>query len=201
MAEIKDVTCLFMKKHNVFKAIKILVFTALLITVICLYGVDIFTKFQNDATTFTFKTEKAKNFFTPPILICMENVLKPTVMKKYGLETILDFYGSVAVKMESSVWDVFVKASYILNRDFSLFLYTSAMQNKTTWLSLSTGGNNFFPMGAKVYQVNVQEYHVDFAGTCYQIDSNYSISPPDGIGLTLEFDESLNQSDIPTVCI
>ena len=124
-------------------------------------------------------------------------------MKRYGLETILDFYGSVAVKKESSVWDVFVEATYILNRDFSLFLYFSENDalNKTTWIRLSTGDNNSFMMDGTVYQVTIHEYHVDFAGTCYQIDSNYSITPPNGIGLTLQFDESLNQEDIPRVCI
>ena len=52
-----------------------------------------------------------------------------------------------------------------------------------------------------VYQVIVHEYYTYFAGTCYQITSNYPVPPPNGFGLTLQFEESLNKVDTPTVCI
>ena len=203
MAEIKKDT----RKTTFLKGIKMLGFSTLLITVIYFYGVDIYKKFQNDATTFTLKTEKMRepdDFLTPPILICMENLLKPTVMKKYGLENIMDFFVAEEILKESSVWDVFIEATYILDRDFSLFLWNheSHIKNKTTWKNLSTGNDNSFMVQEKedVYNVIVQEYYTYLAGTCYQITSNYSIPPPDGYGLTLLFEESLNL-DLPTVCI
>ena len=85
-------------KEMVFKGIKILGFIALLILVLWQYGLNIWTKFQNHATTFITKTDEADNFNMPPITICMGNALKPTVMKKYGIDTILDFtFGSKAV--------------------------------------------------------------------------------------------------------
>ena len=103
MVEKRGDTFVFTRKTNFLRGIKMLGFSALLITVIYLYGVDIYKKFQNDATTFTLKTEKMKkadNFLTPPILICMENLLKPTVMKKYGLENIMDFFIAEDIEKE-----------------------------------------------------------------------------------------------------
>ena len=181
-----------LNKTNIFKGFKILIFFVLLITVLSSYARDIYTKFLNDATTFTRNTEQADNFHLPPVLVCMENGLKATVMEKYGLDTVRNFPGlETDFNTELSVWDIFVEASYILNRDFII-------KSNDFDFNFSTGYNVIGPE----LMVHVSEYHTIYTGTCYQVDSgNLSISPPRSLSATLEFDESLNQDDIPPVCI
>ena len=173
-------------KEMVYKGIKILGFLALLILVLRQYGLDIWTKFQNHATTFITKTDEADNLFTPPITICMGNGLKTTVMKKYGINNVLEFLiGSEAVMNMSSVWDVFVEAAYIINRDFQIIAVIYYKEKEE---------------GAG-YDINVTEYHTNLAGTCYQINSNFPSPPPNWLGLQLVFNESLGKTDIPQVII
>ena len=184
-------------KEIVFKGIKILGFIVLLILVLFLYGLDIFTKFQNNATTFTTKSHEADNLNMPPITFCMGNGLKPTVMKKYGIDNIYEFtFGSEAVMNMSSVWDIFVEAAYIINRDFKIYAQS------LTWGSFQlTKGHNYRKQDGKVigYDINVTEYHTILAGTCYQINSNFPLPPPNWISLKLEFNETLSETDIPQV--
>ena len=188
-----------MVEVNIFKGIKTLLFFGLLATVLVSYARDIYTNFHDDATTFVQKTEKPENLFTPPILICMENGLKPTVMKKYGVELVYDFPGYNVGEKQLPVWDAYVEASYILNRDFVI---TVGGRN------LSTGNNTFSEAsinpiigeeGQKGIWVHVSEYHTHFIGTCYQIDSNYSMPPPNFGLFSLQFNESITQADIPPV--
>ena len=178
-------------KEMIFKGIKILGFVVLLILVLWQYGLDILTKFQNHATTFITKTDKLENFNMPPITFCMGNALKPTVLKKYGVDSVLDFaIGTKAVINVSSVWDVFVEAAYIINRDFKIYAYS------LTWGPFQlTKGHNYHSTG---YDFNVTEYHT-IAGTCYQINSNFPLPTPTWIILGLVFNESLSDIDIPKV--
>ena len=185
-------------KEMVFKGIKILGFIALLILVLWQYGLDIWTKFQNHATTFITKTDNVENFSMPPITICMGNALKPTVLKKYGVDSVLDFaIGTKAVINVSSVWDVFVEAAYIINRDFKIYAYSLTWRGPISLLK----GHNYHKQkeeGAG-YDINVTEYHTPRAGTCYQISSNFLLPPPNWIILILVFNESLSEIDIPKV--
>ena len=177
----------YFNKVIVFKGIKILGYIVLLIFVLCQYGLDICTKFQNDATAFTTKSREADNFNMPPVTFCMGNGLKPTVMKKYGIDNIYDFIvGSEAVMNMSSVWDVFVEAAYILNRDFKILVFG--------FLTLTKGHNSW----GDGYDINVTEYHT-MAGTCYKINSNLPLPPPEMLSLDLVFNESLSETDIPQV--
>ena len=75
-------TSRFINKQNLFMWIKILLFMSLLISVIFVYGHDIYTKFQKQATTFTTKTLEANNFDMPPITICMGNGHKTNCHEK-----------------------------------------------------------------------------------------------------------------------
>ena len=176
-----DVCCSYINKPNIFNGIKILYFFALLATVLFSYARDIYTNFHNDATTFTRKTVKADNFFTPPVVICMENGMKPTVMNKYGMVTVFSLPDADAVNKPLSVWDSFVEASYILNRDFIINI---------GYFNLKTGYNKLELPDSSVV-IDVREYHIwHQGGTCYQIESNHSIFPPDSVTFTLKFDES-----------
>ena len=190
----------FIKKPLVFKGIKILGFIALLILVLLLYGFDIYTKFQDHATTFKTKSHEADNLDMPPITICMDNGLKPTVMKKYGIETIFDFsFGSEVVVNMFSVWDVFVEGAYIINRDFQIIFI-----NPMTWEAITlTKGHNYYKQNGEGtgFDINVSEYHTVLAGTCYQITSDFPLHPPNWIMLDLQFNESLSKTDIPQVII
>ena len=111
-------------KSVLFKIIKILLFLVLTLALLNLYAVDIYTKFKDSATTFASKKVNMNDFTFPPITFCMENGLKPSVMKKYGLSNIFEFtFGSYAIQnFNSSVWEAYVEASYILNRDFQVKL-------------------------------------------------------------------------------
>ena len=172
------------------------------ISVIFVYGRDIYTKFQKQATTFTTKTVEATNFDMPPITICMGNGLKPTVMKKYGIETIFDFtFGSKSLKEMSLVWDIFVEASYIINQDFKMKAISLDPINMS-WGSVPLAkGHNYHETNGRAgsYDINVTEYYTVLAGTCYQINSNFPLPPPYWISLNLIFDESLNKTDVPQV--
>ena len=135
----------------------------------------------------------------PPITICMENGLKPTVMKKYGISSIFDFvFGSKAVRNMSSVWDVFLEGAYIINRDFKIIVDTM-----TLGLLTLEKGHNYYRKNNEGdgYYINITEYHTILAGTCYQINSNFPLPPPNMIFLKLHFNESLGKTDIPQVII
>ena len=188
-------------KETVFKGIKILGFIALLILVMSEYGLDIWTKYRNRATTFITKTNEADNFDMPPITICMGNALKPTVMKKYGIDTILDFLiGSEVVKNMSSVWDIFVEAAYIINWDFQIIaIIFDPISLALGSITLLKGHNYYKEKEGTGYDFNVTEYHTEVAGTCYQINSNFPLQPPNVITLALVFNESLSEIDIPKV--
>ena len=103
-----------------FKVFKCFVFLGLLIAVIVGYAVDIYIKFNNDATTFTSKTIETQNFTMPPITICMDNGLKPSVLNKYGMGNIFDFNFHMHESDLPSVWDAYIEASYLLNRDIEI---------------------------------------------------------------------------------
>ena len=103
-----------------FKVFKFFVFLGLLIAVIVQYAIDIYSKFNKKATTFTSKTIETQNFNMPPITICMDNGLKPSVLNKYGMGNIFDFNFNMQESDLPSVWDAYIEASYLLNRDIEI---------------------------------------------------------------------------------
>ena len=118
-------------------------------------------------------------------------------MKKYGIDTILDFLlGSEVVKNMSSVWDVFVEAAYTINWDFQII---AIMWDPISSITLLKGHNYHKEKEGTGYHFNVTEYHTEMAGTCYQINSNFPLQPPNVITLALVFNESLSEIDIPKV--
>jgi hypothetical protein len=103
-----------------FRVCKFFVFAGLLIAVIVQYAIDIYSKFNKNATTFTSRTIETQNFTMPPITICMDNGLKPSVLNKYGMESIFDFNFNMLESNLTSVWDTYVEASYLLERDIQI---------------------------------------------------------------------------------
>ena len=67
---------------SLIKGFKTLSFLVLLIIVTWQYALEIYGKFINDSKTFVSKTVDAEDFAMPPVTICMDNALKPTVLKK-----------------------------------------------------------------------------------------------------------------------
>ena len=67
---------------SLIKGFKTLSFLVLLIIVTLQYALDIYGKFINDSKTFVSKTVDADSFTMPPVTICMDNALKPTILKK-----------------------------------------------------------------------------------------------------------------------
>ena len=191
------------RKLNIFIGIKVFLFVALIVTVTYLYAVDIYTKFLDNATTFKSKIEKTKYSIMPPITICMENGLKTSVMKKYGLGNIMEFHYNV--ENLTSVWDTFFEASYKINRDFNIsfrvneFIGPKGNKNEMESIHLETGDIYWNDGFGNIYEITVQEHIVNYAGACYEIASNMSISPSNMIKMTLQFDGSLNQLDLPPV--
>ena len=124
-------------------------------------------------------------------------------MKKYGIDTILDFsIGAEVVMNMSSVWDVFVEAAYIINWDFQIIaVIYDPISMALGSITLLKGHNYHKEKEGAGYDFNVTEYHTEIAGTCYQINSNFPLPPPNWIGLKLVFNESLGKTDIPQVII
>ena len=121
------------------KGTKVLIFSILLTTVIYEYGLDIYSKYQDKATVFVSQTYPIEDFTLPFITICMKNKYKPTVLKKHGLDSWFDFvYGTFeGWKQENiSIWDTYVEASYLLNRDLEI-----EMLNPPSPLKFSVGKN------------------------------------------------------------
>ena len=103
------------------KGLKYVIFLVLLVTVIWQYAVEIYSKFENDSTTFVSRTIDTDNFTMPPITICMNNGLKPSVLKKYKMAEIFEFlFDSREI---SSVWDTFVEASYLIGKDIDINIW------------------------------------------------------------------------------
>ena len=101
----------------------------------------------------------------------------------------------------SSVWDVFVEAAYIINWDFQIFAIIFDPISKAKVFITLLKGHNYHKEkedGAS-YDFNVTESHTEMGGTCYQINSNFPLQPPNWISLDLVFNESLSEIDIPKV--
>ena len=67
---------------SLIKGFKTLSFLVLLIIVTWQYALEIYGKFINNSKTFVSKTVDAENFTMPPVTICMDNALKPSVLEK-----------------------------------------------------------------------------------------------------------------------
>ena len=113
----------------------------------------------------------------------------PPIRKKYGLVNIWNFAFGDSIENEakniSSVWDVFVEASYLNGRDIEISI--------NGWI-LAVGNNDLNQI-----LVELKEYHTFFAGTCYQIKSNFSMPPPTTVDITVTFANSLYEVDQPKV--
>ena len=84
-----------------------------------------------------------------------------------------------------SVWDAFIEASYLNGRDIEISIFDQI---------LTVGNNDIFS-----YNVELKEYHTFFAGTCYQIKSNFSMPPPSYVDIDVTFANSLDEVDQPKV--
>ena len=49
------------------------------------------------------------------------------------------------------------------------------------------------------YYINVQELYTFLIGTCYVIKSNIPVPPPGVLKITLKFNDTMNEVDLPTV--
>ena len=196
--------------HILLKATKVLIFSILLIIVVSEYAVDIYTKFNDKATVFVSKTSEIKDFTLPVISFCTKNQFKPTVLDKYGLNSWKDFIrgdnGNNMYKNNLSVWDTYMEASYLLNRDFELqFIDPWSPQNLSV-------GQNFIKCEdvidanreeckvSKTISIEIKEYHTMASGTCYDLKSNLQIGPSKSVGMHLIINESLKYDDFPQVC-
>ena len=84
-----------------------------------------------------------------------------------------------------SVWDAYIEASYLNGRDIEISIFDQI---------LTVGNNDLFS-----YSVELKEYHTFFAGTCYQIRSNFPLHPPSYLEISVTFDNSLDEGDQPKV--
>ena len=178
------------------KGLKCVIFLVLLVTVIWQYAVEIYSKFENDSTTFVSRTIDTDNFTMPPITICMDNGLKPSVLKKYGMAEIFEFlFDSREI---SSVWDTFVEASYLIGKDIDINIWAPFWFSNER-ITLKVGNMNLMTKNGKLFYIEVLEYHTSISGTCYQIKSNITMSPPNFVTLTVSFNDSVDAIDIPQV--
>ena len=137
----------------------------------------------------------ADNHILPPITFCISNGLKPTVLQKYNLSSMFDFNFEMDKKNISSVWDAYVEGSYILNRDIQINAYLFTSQANLLFV-----GENYPKIeNGKIFYIKVTEYHTPMSGTCYELKSNVSITPPKYIVIGVHFNESLDEMDFPEV--
>ena len=127
-------------KSVLFRGMKFLLFTGLLIFVMDQYAIDIYTKFQKKSTVFNSKNSEFENFTSPPLSICMKNGFKPSGFEKYGIASRYGFImGTELNRSISSVWNTYVEISYLLNRDFGIEIYPCT---KAHSFQLLVGTNN-----------------------------------------------------------
>ena len=180
------------------KGFKIIAFLVLFIIVMWQYAVEIYAKFNNVSTTFVSNTVDVDNLFMPPITICMDNGLKPSVLKKYGLLDIFEFAFETQTK-NFLIWDAFVEASYLNGRDFEITIFAPHLSGNH--ITLKVGNNYLTDFNGKLFQIEVKEYHTNIAGTCYQIKSNITMYLSYFVDLNLRFNDSLDAIDVPQVIV
>ena len=185
------------KMSLINKGFKIVVFLVLFVLVMWQYAVQIYTKFNNVSTTFVSKTENADSFLMPPMTICADNGLKPSVLKKYGMDDIFDFAFQNLNSKNFSIWDSFVEASYLNGRDFEITLHAPGLSGDH--IPLNIGNNYRTHYNGNLFQIEVREYHTNIAGTCYQVKSNITLNPTYFVALTLSFNDSMDAIDVPQV--
>ena len=110
----------------------------------------------------------------------------------------MDYLGSESIEQMSSVWDSFLEGSYLIDRDFSI--YADHFDLKEESIKLTNGNNIGALKDGNLINIEVREYYTLLTGTCYQILSNVSVTPPRWMTLSLYFNESLKLSDFPRVC-
>ena len=180
------------------KGFKIIVFLVLFIIVMWQYAVEIYAKFNNVSTTFVSNTVDVDILFMPPITICMDNGLKPSVLKKYGLLDIFEFAFETQTK-NFLIWDTFVEASYLNGRDFEITIFAPHLSGNH--ITLKVGINYLTDYNGKLFQIEVKEYHTNIAGTCYQVKSNITMYLSYFLDLNLRFNDSLDGIDVPQVIV
>ena len=180
------------------KAFKIIVFLVLFIVVMWQYAVEIYAKFNNVSTTFVSITVDVDTLFMPPITICMDNGLKPSVLKRYGLLDIFEFAFETQTK-NFLIWDAFVEASYLNGRDFEITIFAPHLSGNH--ITLKVGNNHLTDYIGKLFQIEVKEYHTNIAGTCYQVKSNITMYLSYFVDLNLKFNDSLDAIDVPQVIV
>ena len=185
-------------KSVLFRGMKFLLFTGLLIFVVDQYAIDIYTKFQKKSTLFNSKISEFENFASPPFSICMKNGFKPSGIEKYGIASRYGFImGTELNKSISSVWNTYVEVSYLLNRDFGIEIHPCT---KAHSFQLLVGSNNIKCVDGRTIFVEVNEYYTMASGTCYVIKSDLQIPPPKFVPMELYLNGSLSSEDFPEVC-
>ena len=188
-------------KMSIFnKGFKATLFLVLFIVVMWQYAVEIYIKFNNVSTTFVSMTVDADSFTMPPMTICMDNGLKPSVLDKYGMTDIWEFVFEPLERLDnqtSSVWDAFVEASYLNGRDISIGLLGPHFSPH--FHTLTQGNNYIVSESGQVIYVELIEYHTMISGTCYQVKSNITMHPPNWVRLDVAFNDSMDSDDIPQV--
>ena len=162
------------------------------------YAVEIYAKFNNVSTTFVSNTVDVDILFMPPMTICMDNGLKPSVLKKYGLLDIFEFAFETQTK-NFLIWDAFVEASYLNGRDFEITIFAPHLSGNH--ITLKVGINYLTDYNGKLFQIEVKEYHTNIAGTCYQVKSNITMYLSYFLDLNLRFNDSLDGIDVPQVIV
>ena len=90
-----------------------------------------------------------------------------------------------------------MEASYLNGRDFEISIDADNLTYNHRILTVGNNDRNSFDGNQFLFEL--KEYHTFFAGTCYQITSNFSMPPPSYLQITLTFNNSLDEIDQPKV--
>ena len=198
------------KRSVLLRGTKVLIFSILLTIVIHQYALDIYTKYHDKTTVFVSQTYTIDDFTLPFITICIKNKFKPTVLNKYGLDSWVDFvYGFWKWKQENiSVWDTYVEASYLLNRDLEIQVEDPSLpiqllvgKNDIKCENISSiQGGEVCENGSNIL-FDIKEYFTMASGTCYGLKSNLQIPGSKTVTMILHMNDSLPSEDFPEVCL
>ena len=181
------------------KCLKVFITLVLVVIFFSAYWTKVWRKYQNKATTFTTKRlpmrHNSKEW--PAVTICIENAFKASILKSYANTARRYIFKGNSGNNETiypnnlkiSLPELFYKAAYKLDRDFSLVIFTDP-DSSDTHVNVTIGQNP---------EVFVEEFPTIENGLCYSLfDFNNVINSeriaigiiPTNDSKTAEYDEA-----------
>ena len=174
------------------KSIEYLV--ALTLLIICVLSVKgVWNKYQTNDTSIKVSTKSSKTLPMPTITICFMPIAKLSVLKKYNV-SLKHFRYEYSDGIEEGLsWpDVYFEASYKIGIDFNISLGIKDYQDYITIQSTDLSAN-------QAKYIDFKMIHSLWKGLCYQISYKYEAEYSWSSEVSLDFDKSLSDQDMPKI--